>query len=96
MDKRYKLANVPIEDSDQPVHLLSLIRVFNGQSIGSQASNVSSSGVKLRLRPDCVYAHVRGSRKLIRVGPNLITFFFFIFLVDEGIEDQNTYINGSS
>ena len=85
MDKRYKLANVPIEDSDQPVHLLSLIRVFNGQSIGSQASNVSSSGVKLRLRPDCVYAHVRGSRKLI-----------FIFLVDEGIEDQNTYINGSS
>ena len=48
--KRYKLAYALIEDSDHPVHLHSLIRVFNGHSIGSQASNVSNSGVKLKPR----------------------------------------------
>ena len=52
--KRYKLAYMPIEDSDQHAHLHILIRVYNGHSIGSQGSNVSSSGVKLRLSPDCV------------------------------------------
>ena len=36
--KRYRLACAHIEDSDQPAHLLTLIRVFNGQSIGSQGS----------------------------------------------------------
>ena len=30
----------------------------------------------------------------VRVGPNLITFFFF--LVDEGIEDPNITLNGQS
>ena len=44
----YKLANAPIEDSDQPVHPHSLIRVFDGYSMASQKSNVSS-GRKLRL-----------------------------------------------
>ena len=32
----------------------------------------------------------------VRGGPNLITFFFSFFLVDEGIDDQNTTINGPS
>ena len=32
----------------------------------------------------------------IRGGPNLITFFLFVFLVDEGIEDPNVTINGPS
>ena len=32
----------------------------------------------------------------VRGGPNLITFFFVCFLVDEGIEDPNTAINGPS
>ena len=45
----------PIEDSDKPVHLCNPIRVFNGRSMGSQASNVSSDG-KLRLCSDCVDA----------------------------------------
>ena len=31
----------------------------------------------------------------VRGGPNLIT-FFCVFLVDEGIEDRNTAINGPS
>ena len=46
--KRYKLACAPIEDSDQPAHARSLIRVFDGRTIGRQVFNVSSSG-KLRL-----------------------------------------------
>ena len=48
--KRYMLGCAPIIESDQPAHLHCLIRVFNGHSIGSQASNVSSSGVKLKPR----------------------------------------------
>ena len=46
--KRYKLACAPMEDSDQPAHPHSLIRVFNGRFMGSQRSNVASRG-KLRL-----------------------------------------------
>ena len=53
--KRYKLACALIEDSDQPVHQHSLIRVFGGRSVGSQGSN-NSSGGKLRLRLDCADA----------------------------------------
>ena len=33
--KMYKLAFPPIEDSDQPVHRQSLIRVFDGRSMDS-------------------------------------------------------------
>ena len=47
-NKRYKLACVPIEDSDQPLHPCSLIRVFDERSMDSQGSGVSS-GEKLRL-----------------------------------------------
>ena len=43
-----KLACAPIKDSDQPAHLYSLIIVFDGHSMGSQRSNVSS-GRNLRL-----------------------------------------------
>ena len=33
----------------------------------------------------------------VRVGPNLITFFFVLFcLFNEGIEDPNANINGTS
>ena len=39
---------MPIADSDQPAHLCSLIRVFDGCSMGKQGINVSSGG-KLRL-----------------------------------------------
>ena len=53
--KRYKLACVPIKDSDQPAHLHSLIRVFNGHSMGSQSPHVSS-GRKPRLKSDCADA----------------------------------------
>ena len=45
---RYKLACVPIEDSVLPAHPHSRIRVFNGHSMGSQGSKISSDG-KLRL-----------------------------------------------
>ena len=51
--KRYKLACAPIKDSDQPALLRSLIRVFDGCSMGSQGSNVSS-GRKLRLVKVCL------------------------------------------
>ena len=45
---RYKLASAPIEDSDQPAQARSLIRVFDGGSMCSQGSNVST-GRKLTL-----------------------------------------------
>ena len=38
--KRYMLACAPIKDSDQLSHLLSLIRVFDERSLGSQGTNV--------------------------------------------------------
>ena len=41
-NKRYKLACAPIEDSDQTAQMHSLIRVFDGYSLGSQWFNVSS------------------------------------------------------
>ena len=45
--------------------------------------------------------NMRGSRKFCQRGPEVdnffIYFFYFIFfLVDEGIEDPNTTINGPS
>ena len=46
---------VPIEDSDQPAHPCSLIKVFDGLSMGSQGSKVSSGG-KLRLIRLCRFA----------------------------------------
>ena len=42
----------------------------------------------------CGRLFMRGSRKFVRGGPNLIT--FFPSLVDDGIEDPNTAINGLS
>ena len=40
--KTCKLACALIEDSDHPAHQRSLIRIFNGHSVGSQEPNVSS------------------------------------------------------
>ena len=48
----YKIACVPSEDSDQPAHPRSLIRVFTGHSLGSQGSKASSGGQR-RLWSDC-------------------------------------------
>ena len=53
---RYKLAFVPIEDSDQPLYQHSLIRAFDGHSLGNQGSNIFSGG-KLRLQSDNVWMH---------------------------------------
>ena len=41
---RYKLACASIEGSNQPAHLYCLIGVFDGRSVGSQESIVSSGG----------------------------------------------------
>ena len=41
-DKTYKMACVPSEDSDQPVHPPSLIRVFAVRSVGSWGLKLSS------------------------------------------------------
>ena len=41
---RYMLACVSIKDLDQPAHENSLIRIFDGHSMGSQGSNISSGG----------------------------------------------------
>ena len=49
--KRYKFACVPLEDSDQPEHKRSLIRVIYMRSMGTQASDR-----KLRLVRLCRYA----------------------------------------
>ena len=40
--KRYTLPCAPIEDSDQPSHLRSLIVVFNERSMGSRCPNNAS------------------------------------------------------
>ena len=37
---------------------------------------------------------MHGSRKLCQMESKFDKFFFFFFLVDEGIEDRNTAING--
>ena len=39
--KRYALLCAPNEDSDQSAYPLNMIRVFGGDSIGSQGPNVS-------------------------------------------------------
>ena len=48
LSKLYKMALAPIKDSDQTVHLHSLIRVFDYRFLGSQGFNISLCG-KLRL-----------------------------------------------
>ena len=71
--KRYKLEYVPIEDSDQPVHLLSLIRVFNGQSIGSQRFKFRrKTKTQTRL---CVCTHAR-IQKVSQSGSKFDNVFF--------------------
>ena len=47
-NKRFKLTCAHIKDSDEHAHLCSLIIVSDGQSLGSQGSNIASGG-KLRL-----------------------------------------------
>ena len=47
-NQRYKSAYAPIEDSDQPAHPHSLIKISNERFVGSQWSKVSSGGI-LRL-----------------------------------------------
>ena len=49
------MACAPIKDSDQTAHPCSLIRVFDGHSMGKQESNVSSGG-KIKLWSDCAGA----------------------------------------
>ena len=41
-NKGYKLPSAPIEDLDRSAHLCSLIRVFDGRSVGSQWFSVCS------------------------------------------------------
>ena len=53
IQQRYKLGCAPNEYSDQPAHPRSLVRVFDGRTIASKGSNVSSDG-KLRLWSDIV------------------------------------------
>ena len=43
-----------------------------------------------------VFDSMRGSRKFCQRGSKFFNVFFCIFLVDEGIEDLNITINGSS
>ena len=43
-DKTNKMTFVPSEDSDQPGHLPSLIRVFAVHSVGSLGPNFASGG----------------------------------------------------
>ena len=55
-NKRYKLACAPIEDSDQPAHPHSLIRVFADRSMGKPCPTCFFFQVEnFRLRSDCVY-----------------------------------------
>ena len=47
--KMYKLACAPTKDSDQPAHPRSLIRAFDGRSMGNKGLNVSSGGKTMTL-----------------------------------------------
>ena len=61
-DKTNKMAFAPSEDSDQPVHLLSLIRVFAVRSMGSWEPNDSedSDQTERMHRLICVFAGRNG------------------------------------
>ena len=47
VNKMYKLACAPIEDSDQHANPGSLIRIFGVRSVGNQGPNVSSADQNL-------------------------------------------------
>ena len=49
-DKTNEMTCPPSEDSDQPGHLLSLIRVFAVRSVGSKGSKLSSCGQRRLIR----------------------------------------------
>ena len=64
----YKIACAPSKDSDQPAHQHSLIKVFAGQSIGSQGSKA----IQRALWSDCAdtqadlslrWVHMQSCRK---------------------------------
>ena len=50
----YKIASVSSEDSDQPAHPRSLIRLFAGHSVASQGSKACSDG-QLSLWTACAF-----------------------------------------
>ena len=51
----YNIAYVPSEDSDQPAHPRSLIRIFTGQFVASQNSKATSDGQQHRENiPTCI------------------------------------------
>ena len=65
----YTITTDPAKNSGQPAHPRSLIKVFVGQSAGSQGSNASSGGQR-RLRSACAtaqadlrWAHMQSCRK---------------------------------
>ena len=45
-NKRYKLASVPIKDSDQPAHPCSLIRVLDWRSMDCQGSKIFQAKIE--------------------------------------------------
>ena len=55
-DISYTIARGPSEDSDQPAHPRSMIRVFAGRSVGSQGSKASSARQR-GFWSDCVDTH---------------------------------------
>ena len=58
MVSREKVASTPSEDSDQPAHPRSLLRVFAGHSVGSQGSKTSSQAHVHYCRKCCDPAHI--------------------------------------
>ena len=80
----------PSEDSDQPAHSRSLIRIFTGRILDSQVSKVSSCG-QWRLRSDCTdaqadlslrWAHVSGG-PFSRVAVHLYVCLIGTFVVTD-------------
>ena len=70
--KTYLRTCAPSEDSDQPAHSRSLIRIFTGRILESQGSNVSSCGQR-RLWSDCANAQADLSRRWAHLSEG--TFF---------------------
>ena len=76
----YKIACAHIEDSDQPVHMRSLIRVFAGHSLGSQVTKASFAGQRRPWSACTDWSESFAERTINLVGntvPRLWWFYLF-------------------
>ena len=79
--KRYLRTCAPSEDSDQPAHPRSLIRIFTGRILERQGYNVCSCEQR-RLRSDCADAQADLSLRWLHVSEGTFSHFAAQILVE--------------